>query len=296
MESNSIGEILDQIRNFTKDKDISSFGLFFRGQSNYQNNLRPSIFRQGNVYHNRKMNEKSMLREFNLLKNIEIDNSRSIFEQLIQMQHYGIPTRLLDWSQNLLVALYFAIQEGGQDGALFVIDPLLLNQINSLDSERGMCDHINKDVIIRANLACSRELKIFLRLKEIKNLIENLGIFIDIQNEKLIVQGDEQKSLAWQKAIKTPIAVKPPIRNDRQFLQRGVFTLHGGIMFGDNEIVKPTHIEELENFDYLKIKIPCDAKINMQEELELCGINEASLFPELEHQSQYIRKKWTSES
>ena len=49
-------------------------------------------------------------------------------------QHYGLPTRLLDWTENPLIALYFAVNDdrGGEsepvDGALFELDPIRLNE------------------------------------------------------------------------------------------------------------------------------------------------------------------------
>jgi hypothetical protein len=48
------------------------------------------------------------------------------------MQHYRLPTRLLDWTESPIVALYFAVANGkrdGQDGALWALDPFLLNEI-----------------------------------------------------------------------------------------------------------------------------------------------------------------------
>lgn len=46
------------------------------------------------------------------------------WRQLAVAQHYGLPTRLLDWSQNLDVATYFAVRGAGEgdlsDGVLFV--------------------------------------------------------------------------------------------------------------------------------------------------------------------------------
>ena len=57
---------------------------------------------------------------------------------LFEMQHYGVPTRLLDWSLDALVGLYFAVHQApgdvGKDAAVWVLNPVTLNQAFSFHS------------------------------------------------------------------------------------------------------------------------------------------------------------------
>ena len=61
---------------------------------------------------------------------------KSSFEWLFIMQHYGVPTRLLDWTESPLVALYFAATaQEKKDGAVWVLDPVKLNQVTKAKPE-----------------------------------------------------------------------------------------------------------------------------------------------------------------
>ena len=62
------------------------------------------------------------------------------FEVLVTMQHYLAPTRLLDWTENLLVALHFAVIEtddDDRDAALWILNARRLNYYTSVSSRRS---------------------------------------------------------------------------------------------------------------------------------------------------------------
>jgi hypothetical protein len=57
------------------------------------------------------------------------------WETLFDMQHYHVPTRLLDWSEVLGVAVFFALMWHTEEAAVFVLDPRHLNTLATGHSE-----------------------------------------------------------------------------------------------------------------------------------------------------------------
>jgi len=114
----------------------SNFGLWFRGQGNAMDDLTPGMLRRhmtgvGDGY----IEEFSFCRHFQSLNPEATPRGASDFERLVLMQHYSAPTRLLDWTENLLVALYFAVRNADKDGkadsALWVLNGRNLNYFSS---------------------------------------------------------------------------------------------------------------------------------------------------------------------
>lgn len=108
--------------------ELSNNNIFFRGQSNFGWNLTPSIYREKRWIENEKLMIDKMLQS-----NPDEFNFQSMFDVLSKMQHYELPTRLLDVTKNPLVALYFAcINSFDEDGQIYIFTP---DKVNYSDSD-----------------------------------------------------------------------------------------------------------------------------------------------------------------
>lgn len=100
-------------------KDDSLKPLWFRGHEYSHYNLEPNIFRQaayqynaGKTYSNNHLREDYRYQHF-MSRNFDKTDYRephSVFEWHEIMQHFFSKTRLMDWSESLLVALEFAME------------------------------------------------------------------------------------------------------------------------------------------------------------------------------------------
>lgn len=104
-------EKLTDIIQILEEKTDNKNTYWYRGHSRVNYQLLPSIFRPSRDNEDRYYEESSIIEEMiRRFPRVRKDHNSTI-EVLTYAQHYGLPTRLLDWSENILVALYFCCSE-----------------------------------------------------------------------------------------------------------------------------------------------------------------------------------------
>jgi hypothetical protein len=113
---------------------------WFRGHGNADWALEPGWYRlppPGQGIGAEWYNERTLLDDFKLrapryLQTLPtmMGMPASDWEWLFLMQHYGLPTRLLDWTESALIGLYFALRDhrGDSDAAVWMLNPWWLNK------------------------------------------------------------------------------------------------------------------------------------------------------------------------
>jgi FRG domain len=111
----SWGEILDHINEIAEDPGMMTGpGPFFRGQSDAKWDLMPGL---GRLILEPET-ESHLYYQFLSYGSHLLPSHLSSWSILFQMQHHGLPTRLLDWSESLAVALHFALRNTYSDAAV----------------------------------------------------------------------------------------------------------------------------------------------------------------------------------
>lgn len=178
------------------------------------------------------------------------------FDYLFFMQHNRVPTRLLDWSENPYIALYFALTSAPpnavEDAAVWVLSPTAWNQ-KSLGEQWGP----------RGPLS--------LEDQEVSGYAPRLSIEIP----QLRAMRDES------------VAMYGISNSQRMVAQRGVFTIFGRSTAPMEEMYDS---EAYPQQSLTKIVVPPEAIAELLDTLVSCGFTDSVAYPDLEGLAMEIKR------
>ncbi|MFC3533395.1 FRG domain-containing protein [Vogesella facilis] len=99
--------------------------MFFRGHRDASWSLLPTLARV--QVQNSSELEKVVYFDFQTRAGSLLPANNSCWNNAFAMQHHGLPTRLLDWTENFATALYFALKEATGECCVWMLDPFALN-------------------------------------------------------------------------------------------------------------------------------------------------------------------------
>lgn len=104
--------------------------LWWRGNSTSHWDLVPSVYRKGGWKYEETISVEFTRRAKTIHEKCPSENDVPGWRFL--MQHYRLPTRLLDWSSSILIATFFSVNKyPSEDGAIWLLNPFALNEIFS---------------------------------------------------------------------------------------------------------------------------------------------------------------------
>lgn len=232
-------KVLDKVETARKKLGCARSGAYYRGHSRSDHLLVPTLLR-ANL--NPEI-EKNLYAETYIHAHADIRDCNSSWETLSLLQHYGIPTRLLDWTDSFAVAVFFAVAAEPLNPVVWTLNPFRMTQY-----------------VTGAK----------------KPFIFTVGIDTLPDYHKCYIEQTTQ----WP--YKEPIFLEIPWNSKRVISQRGYFTFHS---------------------DHVPLEVACDKfvrKIEIPESaikaanrfLELAGVNEHSIFPDLAGLGAFLRNKY----
>lgn len=225
----------------------------FRGLSDMNYRLETTLIRLGGNY---APLERHLLRNFKKYARRSVVEQDSIWHWLSVAQHYGLPTRLLDWTYSPYVALHFAtanITHFDQNGAIWAVNYLKTHQL----LPQRLCDKLEEE---GANVFT----------------VEMLSETVSSLSE-LTLLGSDDFTLFFE----------PPSIDDRITNQFGFFSV-----MPDSTRTLNSWLHKHPQL-WRKIIIPGALKWEIRDKLDQANITERVLFPGLDGLSSWLKRQYS---
>ncbi|URJ44475.3 FRG domain-containing protein [Paenibacillus polymyxa] len=270
----SVKSYIETIFDLNDDQDND---VFYRGHSDKKEyKLVPSLFRKDKSGNYKFLdNENVMFNEMILSNSSDFSTDASTLDKLVRMQHYSLPTRLLDITSNPLIALYFACSSTYNievEGEVIILK-VNKSHIKYFDSDKASCiSNLAKlSKIDKENIIFDNNLEEFNKQQVVGRLLHYIM---------------EEKPFFQPRIVPTDLqdilCVKSKRANSRIHSQSGAF-----LLFGHEAVM------DEKGTDDIKVKrITIVNKQKILNELDALNINDSTVFPYIENTARYIAKKF----
>ncbi len=303
----SLDEIIKYVSELEIEDDIK---LFFRGEKKiYENSeLCPLIYRKNKKSEKRNYIKKEdyIFRETQRFNEHEFSDDKTTFDSLSRLQHYSAPTRLLDISEDLFSAIYFAIAEIDADDtkeekyAVIYVFEIKEKKLKYYDSDTVSVISNLAKIPLLGDIKSKRKL-----LSDVNRYRNNKKEFNKKNSVKYLLHEIREEKPQFDALIDpnhiTSIqAVLPKFSSNRIKSQKGAFLLFG--LNPDNyaEEIKiidgKTFFESTKKIKHPiekvhKILIPYTNLEKLQKELIKIGIRKPFIYPEIDKVSEFLIKE-----
>ncbi|MGX9457841.1 FRG domain-containing protein [Photobacterium damselae subsp. damselae] len=299
-ESRKIGAVSTFVTEIAKIKPRKGYSLFFRGQTKESYQPIPSVFRntEPKDKNSALFSEREHIMFEQLVASCPNDflSCQSAFDHLVKMQHYGLPTRLLDITSNPLVALYFASNAHSGRGKDSADGEVIIYEIKDEDIKF----HGSDTVSVISNLARMDEQFVYPNAKKEKRTEEESKMVGKLLHS-IYAEKPYFKDVIVPEHISSIQAVKPKLDNPRVIRQSGAFLIFG---MGDRKVtpskeiydlykdvdVSSSYFTQTEERGYV-LKINAEEKTKIIQSLDGLGISKATLFPEIDEVAQHLKEQ-----
>jgi FRG domain len=274
--SGTIGQLIDSVKSIVTTwtpSIIDAQEIWFRGVSKAKYELVPGLFRP----HIQRLNydEVALFERFKVFATPHVRRDPvDDWEWYFLAQHYGLPTRLLDWTESLLAAAYFAVCDSILCGDRLAVDQDLVRgkQPSIFDDESPVVWILDAGTL---NQAASGDDYPFVPGGELtaRYLPEVVAEAPDNDN-------------------RLPLALLARRANERITAQQGTFTIHGHATDSLHALAKASTTES--SIRLARVVLDRANLSHFWNELEMTGMTKHALFPGVDTAAEHV--KWIMQS